>query len=261
MRLTWHISRTDEADLMRGIEDAGRQGVAAIELLATSTGFLRTSTPEETMRLTAAAAKRAGVEITGLVLDSSIRIPPHNNITDRRQNTANEICAALDRAFWLGAKMLVLSSELSAGWAVSTDASYGDRMFEANRMLQDLRFEAQRRGVLIASAANEPGFLRSPLEAREFFDRVNSPFVGANLNESSADRIGAEDWARALTHRIARVFLAAGPDQSQARARWIKALSVSRVDCCVAIAGPGAEEIVQAWPHSASRTAYNADEA
>src|SRR5256885_1637706 len=73
--------------------------------------------------------------------------------------------------------------------------------FVASRLL-DLRFEAQRRAVVLACEVGRP-YLVAALEAREFFDRVNSPFVGASVNPArfACDQ-DAADYVTEMTHRI-----------------------------------------------------------
>jgi hexulose-6-phosphate isomerase len=120
----------------------------------------------------------------------------------------NRIQAALDQAAWLEAAVLVLpSSALSPAVEALGGAAIDDSYHLAGESLLRLRFEAQRRAVAIACCVPGDRMLGAPLETRDFLDRINSPWVGADLDLSPSTKRNPCDWVAVLTHRIRSVTI------------------------------------------------------
>src|SRR6185503_1124987 len=68
--------------------------------------------------------------------------------------------------------------------------------------------EAEARGVVIGIENVWNHFLVSPIEMRDFIDRINSPWVAAYFDVGNVLRYGIpQDWILTLGKRIARVHV------------------------------------------------------
>src|SRR5205823_6661403 len=94
-----------------------------------------------------------------------------------RPNPADSTISALGFAQSIGAETLIAPF----GFFLCGKTESDDPLHFVASLLLDLRFEAQRSAVVLACEVGRP-YLVAALEAREFFDRVNSPFVGASVN-------------------------------------------------------------------------------
>ena len=141
-----------------------------------------------------------------------------------RSDAAESISSALGFARSIGAETLIVPFELLLNGKPDRDDSLH---FVASRLL-DLRFEAQRRAIVLACEVSTP-FLMAALEAREFFDRVTSPFVGASVNPArfACDQ-DAADYVTEMTHRVAHVHLSLDAAHDVDVARWTDLLTAIR---------------------------------
>jgi sugar phosphate isomerase/epimerase len=122
---------------------------------------------------------------------------------------------ALDRAAWLGAGQVILPPVEPHGDAAGPVRSYDDAVGAALAALLALRFESQRRTVEIAVRLSARGICRSPSEARDFFDAVNSPWIGAAIDivraPADSEVQAAVDMIASLRHRLRAVRWQASP--------------------------------------------------
>lgn len=126
---------------------------------------------------------------------------------DARRAARRQVVAALDAARALRATTLRLEAR-PASPPPRPPECHDDVIHLALEALLDLRFEAQARAVRLACAVGRRGFLASPPEARDFFDRINSPWVGAWLDlTETADLAHPPDWIRTLGWRLAALSL------------------------------------------------------
>ncbi len=126
---------------------------------------------------------------------------------DARRAARRQVVAALDIARAWSAATLRLEVR-PADPPHGSPECHDDVIHLALEALLDLRFEAQARAVRLAAAVGRRGFLASPPEARDFFDRINSPWVGAWLDlTETADLAHPPDWIRTLGWRLAALSL------------------------------------------------------
>lgn len=136
----------------------------------------------------------------------------------------DSIINALSVTQSIGAETLIVPLDLLLNGKPAQDEPLH---FVASRLLE-LRFEAQRRAVSLACEICPP-YLISPMEAREFFDRVNSPFVGAGVNLGKfACEQDAADYVTGMTHRLAHVHLFLDADHNVNLLRWSDLLTAIR---------------------------------
>lgn len=209
-------SRVDRSVMDRLLADVAQAGFHAVEWPVTSKGLLTPVTSESDCRALAERSRGAGLSIAVVHLDGSTAgfetaLVPAD--LSARRVAFELVCAALDRAAWLGADTLVIAPAVVGPPNDSTPRlSYDEAHTRSLEALLELRFEAARRAVRIACHAAANRFLLSPLEMREFVDACNSPWVGASLDTGDVMTCGGHpgDWIRILTHRLAQVVISEG---------------------------------------------------
>lgn len=159
----------------------------------------------------------------------------------QRLAAGGRVSAALDQAARAGAPLVRLAAARREHPVAQREvrgavAAYEDTYHLALDALAALRFEAGLRGVRLAVDAAAGRFLMSPIEARAFFDSVNSPWVGACLEvEACAAYADPADWIRTLGHRIAALAVRAGDAAGVDWPAVEQALRAARLDVPVLI--------------------------
>lgn len=184
-------------------------GFEAIEPTIAEQGPLNTTTDEPACRRISEQIRESGMEIaslaTGLYWQYSLTSPDAGERAKARDITI----AGLDRAAWLGTDALLVVPGMVAHFEDNKlRIGYADALHYAAEALAELAHEAEQRGVVIAIENVWNAFLVSPVEMRDFIDRINSPWVAAYLDVGNVLRYGvSQDWVRTLGRRIARVHL------------------------------------------------------
>lgn len=153
------------------------------------------------------AVRSHGLHIHGLVLPPA---PPA--IGDSEPNARTAAVASLIRALDLAAALDAGAVTISPGHVRFPDGRtanrYEDVFHHATSELASLRFAAATRGVCIACRLANASFLTSPLDAREFLDRCNSPWVTGRLNPTADAVADVADWLQSLGYRVLAVDFA-----------------------------------------------------
>jgi len=125
-----------------------------------------------------------------------------------RERAKDIIKKQIDAAKLLGADtVLVIAGSVNVSFShpevrVPYDVVYG-RALEG---ISELKDYAESRGVSIGLENVWNKFLLSPLEMRDFIDKIDSPFVGSYLDVGNTLYCGyPEDWIRILGGRIKKV--------------------------------------------------------
>lgn len=119
-----------------------------------------------------------------------------------RADAVRHFIQQLSQASRAGADVLTVKP---AAPRIATDApdEYPDALHALYQSLRTLVGPVQQAGIQIGVEVGQNGFLLSPLEARELFDRVGRPEIGASLDVITIARIGSPvDWIRTLRHRL-----------------------------------------------------------
>ncbi len=121
-----------------------------------------------------------------------------------RRAASDQILAGLERAAWVGARVLVLDSLATVG----ADCTYAMALNGTHAALKRLRLEAERSGVELALVAPQSRFLLSPVELRNLLDEQHDPGVAAALDVPCCFRIGHPvDWIDCLGRRLSCILL------------------------------------------------------
>ena len=145
-----------------------------------------------------------GLSFYSLVCDDCWAYSLTSNDPDKRRRGEEMILRQLELASWLGCDtILVLPGMLECDdEVVPYDVAY-DRALEA---LKRLAPYAEKYGVCIGVENVWNKMLLSPLEMRDFIDKIGSPWVGAYFDVGNVVVNGyPEHWIRILGSRIKKV--------------------------------------------------------
>jgi len=184
-------------------------GFAAIELVLSADGPLRSDTPLDECTALAQKAADGGLQIAGLATVDFWQINYASPDEADRRRAVELTLRMLDRAAALRAgAVLVVPAVVGRATEPHMQVTYADALLRTLDALSTLRHEAEARCVTIALENVWNRFLLSPVEAADLIDRVNSPFVGLYLDVGNVLAFGyPEDWITTLGGRIARVHI------------------------------------------------------
>lgn len=185
-------------------------GFTTLEPILQAEGELAISTDESDCRRLADHAREAGIHIGSLATGLFWQKPFSSPDPAVRQEAHTLALAALDRAAWLGAEVLLIVPGVVARHQQPGQmlCGYAEALHRAFDALRGLVYEAESRGVILAVENVWNQLLISPIEMREFIDRLASPWIGVYFDVGNVLRYGfPQDWIRILGRRIVRVHL------------------------------------------------------
>ncbi|UCD27391.1 MAG: sugar phosphate isomerase/epimerase [Planctomycetota bacterium] len=203
----WTFDRkTSIAEAAKAAREAGFE---AIEPTLEAKGKLTPKTTEAKCRELGQTIRDAGLQIAslacGLFWETSYASPDPKV----REQAYQLTIAGLDRARWIGSPvLLVVPGVVRRAKTKTLEIGYADALAFSCDMLKNLAYEAATRGVIVAIENVWDNILISPVETREFIDRINSPWVGVYFDVGNVMRYGVpQDWITTLAQRIVRVHL------------------------------------------------------
>lgn len=184
-------------------------GFRVLEPVLTAGGELSSSADEPAVRAIGDAIRNAGLEVGALACSHLWQTPFSSPDRETRNQAWALTLAALDRASWLGAPVLLVVAGVVGRWDAPVPAArYEDALAHAHEALRGLAYEAEKRNVMLAVENVWSRFLLSPVEFRELIDRVNSSWVRVCLDVGNVLKFGyPQDWIEALGARIVRVHV------------------------------------------------------
>ena len=189
------------------ITKTARAGFDAVELAVTCDGPLTFESAQAECVQIAKLAGREGLEVSAITVEDCRDVNLAASEPALRKAAYQRIVTALDLAAWLGTDTVIIApAVVGEPTSPQPEALYEDAYTLALEALLALRFEGEQRAVHIACMGCRNRFLLSPLEMRDFIDRINSFWVSVSLNPANVLPWGyPEDWIRTLGHRIIRV--------------------------------------------------------
>ncbi|MGQ9631049.1 MAG: sugar phosphate isomerase/epimerase family protein [bacterium] len=192
---------------MRMAKEAGFEG---IELNMSADGAITPESARTEIERIAQSARKAGIAISslcgGLLWDN----PLTSGDPDVRERGKKIAAKSLEIASWLGADtVLVIPGFVGIGFrpgseVVPYDVAY-ERSLDAIKSLSEV---AEKHKVFVGVENVWNKFLLSPLEMRDFVDKVGSPYVGVYFDVGNVLLTGyPEHWIRILGGRIKKVHL------------------------------------------------------
>lgn len=196
--------------LRQMIQMAKDAGFDAFEPALSERGELSLESSDQDIAAVRRASEEIGLPLcslaSGLYWDYSLT----SSCESTRLKAREIVRRQLEAANILGVDtILVVPGTVGCGfWGsddpVDYDVAY-DRALEA---MQALKGDAQRLQVAIGVENVWNNFLLSPLEMRDFIDRVDSPWVGAYLDVGNLVKFGyPEMWVKILGRRIKKVHV------------------------------------------------------
>jgi len=192
-------------DCMKIAKDAGFEG---IELALNETGEMGLNSSEEEVLKYKNAASQIGIEISSLATGLYWSYPLTSNNKDTREKAKNIVKKQLKNAAILGVDtILVIPGAVGVDFipgfeVVDYDIAYNRSLEE----IKELAYYAESKKVSIGLENVWNKFLLSPLEMRDFIDKINSPFVGAYFDVGNVIYSGyPEHWIKILGNRIKKV--------------------------------------------------------
>ncbi len=203
----WSFAGGSLRECFKLAKDAGFDGV---EVAIAEEGEIRLDSTEEELLEIKAQARDAGIELysvaSGLYWQYSITSEDEL----QREKAKECVRAQLRCASVLGCDtILVVPGAVSVSFApelgiVDYDIAYSRSLAAFKELAQD----AERCGVSIALENVWNNFLLSPLEMRDFIDKIGSPYVGSYFDVGNVLYSGyPEQWIKILGGRIKKVHL------------------------------------------------------
>lgn len=201
----WSFTNQDARECIRLAKQSGFEG---IELGLTETGELGLDSKEEDLKQIKEFADENGIVIhsvaTGLYWDYSFT----SNDEAEREKAYNVAVKQLQTAKALGAdSVLIVPGAVGVDFipnreVIRYDVAY-DRALNAFKRLKTVAEELE---VYIGIENVWNKFLVSPMEMRDFIDKIDSPFVGAYFDVGNVLVNGyPEHWIEILGKRIKKV--------------------------------------------------------
>jgi hexulose-6-phosphate isomerase len=192
-------------EVFKMAKDAGFEGV---EVAIGESGPLTPQSSEDDCKRIVEQANDAGIKIPSLASGLGWAYPLTTTDTATRDKGIEYVKAALQAAKWLGVDAILcvpggVGAEFIEGFKGAPYETAYDNAMDA---MQKLKSTAEGCGVAIGIENVWNKFLLSPLEMRDFVDKVGSSQVGVYFDAGNVIATGyAEDWVRILGHRIKRV--------------------------------------------------------
>lgn len=198
----------DQTDLWRCMNLARKAGFEGIELAYALDGPVGPKSTPRDMRAIAQLAEKVGIQICSLATGVLWRFNLVSEDGEERDAAKGHVAKGLELAEALGVDtMLVVpgfTGPFQAGPPVIQDYSAAyDRAIDNLRELGEV---AERHGVYIGVENVWNKFLGSPMEMRDFIDRVGHPYVQCYFDVGNVLRTGyPQHWIRVLGQRIKKV--------------------------------------------------------
>ncbi len=201
----WSFAGGTLAENFRLAKAAGFEGV---EVALAEDGEINLSSTKADMEKVKASADAAGISLYSVASGLYWQYSLTSDDPALRAKAKSCVRKQLEVASWLGCDtILVVPGAVSVSFApelgvVDYAAAY-DRSLETFRELKE---DAERLKVSIGLENVWNNFLLSPLEMRDFIDKIGSEYVGSYFDVGNVLYTGyPEQWARILGKRIKKV--------------------------------------------------------
>lgn len=194
--------------MIEAMKIAKKAGFDGIEFCLAATGELSLESTDEEILSVKQQAEEYEIEMASLASwlpwEHSLT---SNNIEDRIK-AKDIIRKQMEMAKKLGTDtILVVPGYVGVDFVPNSEVCAYDHVYDrALEALSELAVEAEQHNITIAIENVWNKFLLSPLEMRDFVDKINSPNVGVYFDVGNVLLTGyPEHWIRILGNRIKRV--------------------------------------------------------
>lgn len=198
-----------EWDFEKIFSEASAAGFEGVEIALGSTGLSMESTDEEILVIKEIADKN-GIKIFSVATTMLFDYPLTSNDPEIREKGRAVVRKMIDVASLVGAEsVLVVPGVVSCAWRPDLGVTPYDVAYI--RALDNVRIVssyAEEKGITIGIENVWNRFLLSPLEMRDFIDKVGSDYVKAYFDAGNVLLFGHPDhWASVLGKRITKVHI------------------------------------------------------
>jgi L-ribulose-5-phosphate 3-epimerase len=190
---------------MKLAKEAGFEG---IELALAETGELSLESNEIEIQDIKYAAEDTGIELSSLATGLYWAYSFTSSIKEKREKAKDILKKQLDSASLLGVDtILVIPGAVGVDFIPGCEVVEYDTAYEyAFNAIAEMASYAENLKVNIGLENVWNKFLLSPLEMKDFIDKINSPYVGAYLDVGNVIYSGyPEHWIKILGKRIKKV--------------------------------------------------------
>lgn len=196
-------------DYEKIFSEAAAAGFEGVEIALGSTGLNMDTTDEEILNIKAIADKN-NMKIFSVATTMLFDFPLTSDDPETRAKGRAVARKMIDIASLVGAEsVLVVPGAVSVAWRPDIGITPYDVAY--TRALDNVRIialYAEEKGIIIGIENVWNRFLLSPLEMREFIDKVGSPNVKSYFDAGNVLLFGHPDhWARVLGNRITKVHV------------------------------------------------------
>jgi len=199
----------EETDIRECIKMSKEAGFDAIELNYDIKGLLSLESKRGEIEDLSKYAQEIGIEICSLASGIFWEYTLTGEDKKKQDETKNHIRKMLEIGSWLGVDTILVvpgftGRATAAQPVVDYDIAY-DRALESFR---ELAGDAERFKVNIGIENVWNRFLLSPLEMRDFIDKIKSDYIGAYFDVGNVLNISyPEHWIKILSKRIKKVHI------------------------------------------------------
>jgi len=192
------------AECIAMAKDAGFDG---IELSLNEEGEISLNSTEKDILKIKEIAQNEGIEIASLATGLYWSYPVTSSDPAIRQKSKDIVRKQLEIAALLGTNGILVVPGAVAGLAPDSEVVQYDVAYErALEAFIELKEDAESYKVSIGLENVWNKFLLSPLEMRDFVDKIDSPYVGVYFDVGNVIYTGyPEHWIRILGKRIKKV--------------------------------------------------------
>jgi len=197
-----------EYDIVQAMQEAKAAGFAGIELCLGTTGRLTFDVSEQECAALRSAAKRIGIKITSVATGLYWGVSPTSDKKEDRDQALALTKKALQITKWLGTDAFlyipgVVKPEFDPKAPV---VPYGEVYKRALAQAKALAKVAEKLKVNLCCENVWNMFLYSPVEMKDFIERVGSRYVGCYFDPANVVKNGyADHWVPVLGKKIKRV--------------------------------------------------------
>ncbi|MCX4286986.1 MAG: sugar phosphate isomerase/epimerase [Clostridia bacterium] len=201
----WSFAGGTLAENFRLAKEAGFDGV---EVALDEVGELSLTSTEADVKKVKAAADKAGMELYSVASGLYWKYSLSSDDEKMREKAKECVRKQLQVASWLGCDtILIVPGAVSVSFAPELGITDYDVVYERSlAAVKELSKDAERLKVSIGLENVWNNFLLSPLEMRDFIDKVGSRYVGSYFDVGNVVFSGyPEQWIKILGNRIKKV--------------------------------------------------------
>lgn len=183
-------------------------GFDGVEVALDETGEIALDSTEAQIKKVKAAADKAGIELYSVASGLYWKYSLSSDDEKLREKAKQCVRKQLQVAAWLDCDtILIVPGAVSVSFAPELGVTDYDVVYERSlAAVKELAADAERLKVSIGLENVWNNFLLSPLEMRDFIDKVGSKYVGSYFDVGNVLYSGyPEQWIKILGNRIKKV--------------------------------------------------------